>query len=98
MLNQYAVDISHVTSQPVSFPPHPIPGGMLSRSCGVPSRREGPPSICDTHGISGNVFAIPHASLSAPYPQELNQCNSSARIRFIHPQRRKVKGKNKVKI
>ena len=21
----------HVTSQPVSFPPHPIPGGMLSR-------------------------------------------------------------------
>ena len=25
---------SHVTSQPVSFPPHPIPGGMLSRSSG----------------------------------------------------------------
>ena len=23
---------SHVTSRPVSFPPHPIPGGMLSRS------------------------------------------------------------------
>ena len=23
---------SHVTSQPVSFPPHPIPGGVLSRS------------------------------------------------------------------
>ena len=23
---------SHVTSQPVSFPPHPVPGGMLSRS------------------------------------------------------------------
>ena len=36
---------SHVTSQPVSFPPHPIPGGMLSRSLGIPSRREGPPSI-----------------------------------------------------
>ena len=29
---------SHVTSQPVSFPPHPIPGGMLSRSLGIPSR------------------------------------------------------------
>ena len=28
---------SHVTSQPVSFPPHPIPGGMLSRSVGMPS-------------------------------------------------------------
>ena len=63
---------SHVTSRPVSFPPHPIPGGMLSRSFGMPSRRDGPPSSWDTHGISGNVFANPHASSSAPYPQELN--------------------------
>ena len=63
---------SHVTSQPVSFPPHPIPGGMLSRSIGMPSRREGPPSIWDTHGKSGNVFAIPVAFSSAPYPKELN--------------------------
>ena len=68
---------SHVTSQPVSFPPHPVPGGMLSRSIGMPSRREGPPSIWDTHGISGNVFANPAASSSAPYPQELHQWNSS---------------------
>ena len=29
---------SHVTSQPVFFPPHPDPGGMLSRSLGMPSR------------------------------------------------------------
>ena len=48
---------SHVTSRPVPFPPHPIPEGMLSRSIGMPSRREGPPSIWDTHGISGKVFA-----------------------------------------
>ena len=47
---------SHVTSQPVSFPRHSIPGGMLSRSIGMPSRRDGPPSIWDTHGISENVF------------------------------------------
>ena len=45
---------------------------MLSRSVGMPSRREGPPSIWDTHGISGNVFANPVAYSSAPYPQELN--------------------------
>ena len=36
---------SHVTSQPASFPPHPVPGGMLSFSFGVPSRKDGPPSI-----------------------------------------------------
>ena len=63
---------SHVTSQPVFFPPHPDPGGMLSRSLGMPSRREGPSSIWDTHGISGNVFANPDASSSALYPQESN--------------------------
>ena len=68
---------SHVTSRPVSFPPHPVPGGMLRRSFGVPSRRKRPPSMWDTHGISGNVFANPAASSSAPYPQELYQWNSS---------------------
>ena len=62
----------HVTSQPVFFPPHPDPGGMLSRSLGMPSRNYGPPSVWDTHGKSGNVFAIPMASSSAPYPQESN--------------------------
>ena len=68
---------SHVTSRPVSFPPHPIPEGMFSRSIGMPSRREGPPSICDTDGMSGNVFANPDASSSAPYAQELNPWSSS---------------------
>ena len=63
---------SHVTSRPVSFPPHPIPGGMLRQSFVSPSSREGPPNIWDTHGISGNVLTNPHASSSAPYPQELN--------------------------
>ena len=63
---------SHVTSRPVSFPFHPILEGMLRRSTGMPSRREGPPSIWDTHGISGNVFVNPDASSSSLYPQELN--------------------------
>ena len=76
MLNQCAVDIPHVTSQPVCFPPHPILGGMLSRSLGMPSRKDGPPSIWDTHGISGNDFANPAASSSAPSPQELNPWSS----------------------
>ena len=67
MLNQFAV----------SFPPHPIPEGMLRHSFVSPSRREEPPSIWDTHDISGNVFADPLASSSGPYPQELHQWNSS---------------------
>ena len=74
MLNQYAVEIPTL---PVSFPPHPIPEGMLRHSFVWPSRREGPPSIWDTHGKSGNVFVNPDASSSAPYPQELRQWNSS---------------------
>ena len=71
---------SHVTSRPVSFPTLPIPEGMLSRSFVSPSRKEGPPSIWDTHGISGNVFVNPDASSSAPYPQELRQWNSSNEV------------------
>ena len=67
---------SHVTSQPVFFPPHPVPGGILTRPKGMPSRKDGPPSIWDTHSISGNVFANPAASSSAPFPQELNPWSS----------------------
>ena len=63
---------SHVTSQPGLFPKHPAFEGMLRPSFVSPRRREGPPNIWDTPGISGNVFASPHASSSAPYPQELN--------------------------
>ena len=38
----------------------------------MPSRNDRPPDIWDAHGISGNVFANPAASSSAPYPQESN--------------------------
>ena len=63
---------SHVTSQPAFFPPSQGPGGMQSRSLRMPSRNDRPPSVWDTHGKSGNVFANPTASSSAPYPQESN--------------------------
>ena len=67
---------SHLTSRPVLFPAHPIPEGMLRPSFVTPRRKEGPPSIWDTHGFSGNVFVNPDASSSAHYPQELHQWNS----------------------
>ena len=64
--------LSHVPSQPVFFPPYRDPGGMLSRSVGMRSSKEGPPSIWDTHGISGNVFAGSVVSSSSPYSQGFN--------------------------
>ena len=63
---------SHVSSQPMLFPKHPPFEGLLRPSFVSPRRKEGPPDIWDTSGISGNVFANPQASSSAPYPQELN--------------------------
>ena len=63
---------SHVPSQAAFFPPFQNPGGMPSRSVGMPSRNDKPPDIWDTHGKSGNVFVNPPASSSSPYPQESN--------------------------
>ena len=74
---------SHVTSHPVSFPPHPVPGGMRSRSIGMSSQRWAA-MHWDTRGISGNVFANPAAASSAPYPQELNPWSFSKISEPIH--------------
>ena len=76
-MNQYAVDIPTL---PVNLCFFPIgPGSWWTAnpfSVGLPSRKDGPPSIWDTHGISGNVFVSPVASSSALYPQELNPWSS----------------------
>ena len=63
---------SHVTSQPGVFPKHLPFEGLLRPSFISQRHTDGPPNIWDTSGISGNVFAHPQASSSAPYPQELN--------------------------
>ena len=63
---------SHVTSQPGLFPKHPAIEGLLRPPYVSPRRKDRPPNIWDTSGISGNVFSNPQASSSAPYPQELN--------------------------
>ena len=63
---------SHVTSQPGVFPRHPPFQGLLRPSFISPRHTDGPPNIRDTSGTSGNVFAHPQASSSAPCPQGLN--------------------------
>ena len=91
---------SHVTSRPVSFPLHPIPEGMLCRSFGVPSRREGPPSVWDTHDM---VYRDTFLQIQMRHHQHLflKNCTSGihrARSRSIHLQWRNVKGQNKIKV
>ena len=63
---------SHVTSQPGVFPKHRPFEGLLRPSFISQRQTDGPPNTWDTSGISGNVFAHPQASSSAPHPQELN--------------------------
>ena len=65
-------DAESVRSQPGVFPKHPPFEGLLRPSFISQRHTDGPPNVWDTSGISGNVFAHPQASSSAPYPQELN--------------------------
>ena len=63
---------SHFTSPPGLFPRHPPFEGLLKPAFISQRQTEEPPNIRDTSGFSGNVFAHPQTSSSAPYPQELN--------------------------
>ena len=75
---------SHVTSRPVSFPPHPILGGMQSRSIGMPKpQRRAAKHLGHAWYIGKRFSAGPVVSSTAPYPQELNSW-SSGREEPIH--------------
>ena len=63
---------AHVTSPLGLFPRHPPFDGLLKPAFISQRQTEEPPNTRDTSGISGNVFAHPQTSSSAPYPQELN--------------------------
>ena len=63
----------HVTSQPGVFPKHLAFERLLRPSFVSQRHTDGLPNIFwDTSGTSGNGFAHPQASSSAPYSQELN--------------------------
>ena len=90
---------SHVTSQPMLFPEHPPFHGMLRPSFISQRQTEEPPNIWDTPGISGNVFANPQASSTAPYRQELKPWRKIIEEPLhMSLQRRRVKDQNKIKI
>ena len=77
MLNQFAVEIPTLPVDQCHS--HLI--RYLKGCWGIlPHRRaamKGRQAFGTQHGTAGNVFANPFASSSAPYPQELNQWNSS---------------------
>ena len=89
---------SHVSSRPVSFPPHPIPGGMLSRSIGMPSHREWPPSIWDTWYIGKRFLQIQMHLHQLLILKNWIHGGQPLRSRVICLQRRKVKDQNKIEI
>ena len=48
---------SHVTSQPMLFPVHPIPEGMLRPLFVSPSRREGPPRVAEISEVWSHIVS-----------------------------------------
>ena len=72
MLSRFAVEIHTFPVPPGLFPKHPPFEGLLKPVSISQRQDEEPPNIWDTSGMSGNVFANPQASSSAPYSQELN--------------------------
>ena len=71
---------------------------MLRPSFISQRQTEEPPNIRDTSGISGNVFAHPQASSSAPYPQELNSTWRKTIEEPIHVYSGEVEDQNETKI
>ena len=62
--------LSHVTSQPASLPPFRDPGGMLSRSVGMLSRNDSPPSILGHTWFIGKCFFQVHRGLLHHFIEE----------------------------
>ena len=88
---------SHVTSQLVSFPPHPISGGMLSRSLECRAAEKGRQAF-GTHVVYRETFLQIHVHLHQLLILNCINGIRQSRSRSIRLQRRKVKGQNKIKI
>ena len=98
MLNQHAVDIPTLPVNLRLSAPHPIPGGMLSRSLGMLSRRGGPPSIWDTQGFSSKVFCRSNCVLHSTFSTGIESMEFRKRRPASLIQWKRVKGEHKIKI
>ena len=87
---------SHVTSPPGLFPRHPPFEGLLKPAFISQRQTEEPPNVWDTSGISGNVFAHPQTSSSAPYPQESNSTWKKTIEEPIHMSTAEKSGRHKL--
>ena len=86
---------SNVTSRPVSFPPHPDPGGMLSRSLECRAAEKGRQAF-GTHMVHRETFL--QIQMRHPQLLILKNCINGihqSKSHSIRPQWRNVKGKNK---
>ena len=89
---------SHVTSQPVSFPAHPIPEGIIEAFIRIARAAKKGRHAFGIHMVFRERFLQIHLHLHQLFI--LKNCINGIRpkSRFIHPQWRKVKGQNKIKI
>ena len=98
MLESICSGNSHVTSPPGLFPRHLPFEGLLKPAFISQRQTEEPPNIRDTSGISGNVFAHPQTSSSAPYPQELNSTWRKTFEEPIHMSTAEKSGKTRTRL
>ena len=98
MLNQYAMDIPTLTvnlclSHLIQFLVE-----CFSRSIGMPSRKNGPPSIWDTQGFPGNVLQIQQRLLQHLIRRSRIHGPLIYQNKFTHHMRRRVRTKHQFRI
>ena len=89
---------SHVTSRPVSFPPHPVPG-MLSRSMGMPSQKWASKHLGHTWYIGKRFYkssCVLFSTFSAGIESMELQNRRAASL--IHSGKSRVRDKHKIKM
>ena len=89
---------SHVTSRPVSFPPHPVPVGMPSRSSGMPAAEKGRQAFGARMVCRGTFLQIPLRPFQHLIRRNRIHGVREEKNRFTHQQWKRVRNKHQFKI